>query len=131
MSPNISMAEARRNTPRPIAGHYIIKHELFWTVLLGISIPLISGIFYLGQLTENVKYDMNTNEVEETFKHLRDSIKIQERKLERMRIVSDSAHNILGHMPYDQMKLDTFEFRKVQSNIEAAGAALYLNTHNK
>jgi hypothetical protein len=44
-----------------------------------------------------------------------------------MRFISDSAHQILGHMPYDQMKLDTSEFRKVQSNIEAAGAALYLN----
>ena len=30
-------------------------------------------------------------------------------------------------MPYNQMTLDTGEFRKVQTNIENAGAALYLN----
>jgi hypothetical protein len=48
-----------------------------------------------------------------------------------MSFVSDSALNILGHMPYDKMKLDTAEFHNVQSNIEAAGAALYLNTNHK
>jgi hypothetical protein len=34
-------------------------------------------------------------------------------------------------MPYDKMKLDTSEFRRVQSTIEAAGAALYLNINRK
>ena len=60
-----------------------------------------------------------------------DSLRLQKVDIERMRFVSDSALNILGHMPYDQMKLDTLEFHKVQSNIEAAGAALYLNINYK
>jgi hypothetical protein len=125
------MEETRRNAPRPKTGHYIIKHELFWTVLLGISIPLLSATFYVGQLIGNTRYDMTTNEIKETNKLLRDSLKLQRRTIERMRFVSDSALNILGHMPYDQMKLDTSEFHKVQSNIEAAGAALYLNINHK
>jgi hypothetical protein len=125
------MAETRRNPPRPRTGHYTIKHELFWTVLLGISIPLLSATFYVGQLIGNTRYDMATNEIKETDKRLRDSLKLQSRMIKRMRFVSDSALNILGHMPYDHMKLDTSEFHKVQSNIEAAGAALYLNINHK
>jgi hypothetical protein len=125
------MAETRRNVPRPKTGHYIIKHELFWTVLLGISIPLLSATFYVGQLIGNTRYDMSTNAIKETDKLLRDSLKLKKQTIERMRFVSDSALNILGHMPYDQMKLDTSEFHKVQSNIEAAGAALYLNINQK
>lgn len=121
------MVEARKNKSPQKIGHYIIKQELFWTVLLGISIPLLSATFYVGQLIGNTKYDLSTNEVRETSKLLNDSLKLQRRTIERMRFVSDSALNILGHMPYNQMKLDTSEFHKVQSNIEAAGAALYLN----
>ncbi len=121
------MTETRRNAPRSKTGHYIIKHELFWTVLLA----LLSGTFYVGQLIGNTRYDISTNEIRETNKLLKDSLKLQRRTIERMSFVSDSALNILGHMPYDRMKLDTSEFRKVQSNIEAAGAALYLNINYK
>jgi hypothetical protein len=125
------MAETRRNIPRQKAGHYLIKHELFWTVLLGISIPLVSATFYIGQQIGSTRYDASVNDIRETNKLLKDSIKLQKRNIERMRFVSDSALNILGHMPYDKMKLDTSQFHKVQSNIEAAGAALYLNIKNK
>jgi len=74
---------------------------------------------------------MSTNQIIETDRLLKDSLKLQKQTIERMRFVSDSALNILGHMPYNQMKLDTSEFHRVQSNIEAAGAALYLNINHK
>ncbi|HKG06857.1 MAG TPA: hypothetical protein VKB19_10390 [Pedobacter sp.] len=119
------MAVTRRNADNE--GHYKIKHELFWTVLLA----LLSGTFYLGQLIGNTRFDISTNEIREKNKVLTDSLKLQRKAMERMRFVSDSALNILGHMPYEQMKLDTSEFRKVQTNIESAGAALYLNINYK
>jgi hypothetical protein len=74
---------------------------------------------------------MATNDVRERNHQLLDSLKRQSRVVERMRFVSDSALNIIGHMPYDQMKLDTAQFHKVQLTIEAAGAALYLNMNYK
>lgn len=125
------MTETSSKAPRQKNGHYIIKHEIFWSVLLGISIPLLSGTFYVGQLIGNTRYNMATNEVREHNHQLLDSLKLQQRVIERMRFVSDSALNIIGHMPYDQMKLDTTQFHKVQSTIEAAGAALYLNINYK
>lgn len=125
------MAGTKINSPKRKLGHYTIKHELFWAVLLGIAIPLLSGTFYLGQLIGNTKFDISTNEIRETNRILIDSLRLKDRKIERMRFVSDSALNILGHMPYDKMKLDTTEFRNVQSNIESAGAALYLNINLK
>lgn len=100
---------------------------MFWTVILG----LISGVFYLGFVIGNTKFDISTNEIRETYRVLLDSLKTRKGDIERMRFVSDSALNILVHMPYDQMKLDTLEFHKVQSNIEAAGAAFYLNINYK
>ena len=51
---------------------------------------------------------------------------IYENKIKFMVRNSDFAHNILGHMPYNEMKLDTQEFRKVQTNIENAGTVLSL-----
>ena len=125
------MAQTRRNVAQPKSGHYLIKQELFWSALLGISIPLLTGMFFLGQFIGNTKYDISTNEVRESNMLLKDSIALRDRSIERMRFVSDSALNILGHMPYEQMRLDTLEFHKVQSNIEAAGAALYLNINYK
>lgn len=125
------MATNRRNVSHQRSGHYLIKQELFWSVLLGISIPLLTGMFFLGQFIGNTKYDIGTNEVRETNRLLKDSLIMRDRSIERMRFVSDSALNIMGHMPYEKMKLDTLEFRKVQSNIEAAGAALYLNINYK
>ena len=125
------MADSRRNTQRTQIEYYSIKHELFWTVLLGVSIPLLSATFYFGHVIGNTRFDISTNEIRETNKLLQDSLKLQRKTMERMRFISDSAHNILAHMPYDQMTLDTAEFRKVQSNIEAAGAALHLNTFLK
>lgn len=123
------MANTRKTNTQ--AEHYTIKHELFWAVLLGVSIPLLSATFYVGQLIGNTRFDISTNEIRETNRLLMDSLKLKDRKIERMRFVSDSALNILGHMPYDKMKLDTTEFRNVQSNIESAGAALYLNINLK
>ncbi|MCO5950577.1 hypothetical protein [Mucilaginibacter flavidus] len=125
------MATRRSSPTQPNPGHYTIKHELFWTVLLGLGIPLLSGIFYVGERIGNARYDMATNEVRESNKQLKDSLVSKHAVIERMKHVSDSALNIIGHMPYDQLKLDTGQFRKVQSTIEAAGAALYLNINYK
>nr|WP_068891823.1 hypothetical protein [Pedobacter panaciterrae] len=125
------MVNIKRGNTQSKSEHYTIKHELFWAVLLGISIPLLSATFYVGQLIGNTRFDISTNEIRETNRLLIDSLKLKDRKIERMRFVSDSALNILAHMPYDKMKLDTTEFRNVQSNIESAGAALYLNINLK
>lgn len=125
------MATRRSTTTQLNSGHYTIKHELFWTVLLGIAIPLLSGTFYVGQLIGNTRYDATTNEIRENNQQLKDSLRRDQMVIERMKHVSDSALNIIGHMPYDQLKLDTAQFHKVQSTIEAAGAALYLNINYK
>ena len=75
--------------------------------------------------------DHHRAQVDSLNKLSRDTLKLQRQTIARMRFVSDSALNILGHMPYDRMKLDTAQFHKVQSNIKAAGAALYLNINHK
>jgi hypothetical protein len=78
------MAYERINSAKPKTGHYTIKHELFWTVLLGISIPLLSATFYIGNLIGNTRFDISTNEIRETNKLLRDSLRLQKRTIERM-----------------------------------------------
>ena len=98
---------------------FTIGSGTFW-----VALPIICGAcFFLG----TIKFDTEKMSLAEDKKALKDTIKIRENTITYLRHNSDSALNILGHMPYNEMKLDTNEFRKVQTNIENAGAALYLN----
>lgn len=101
----------------------LVKNPVFWTVIT-IS---IGTAFTLGLYIGNAKFDNNLIELSYKNKNLEDSIKIKNNVIKRIRHISDSAHNILGHMPYNEMTLDTLSYRKVQTNIENAGAALSLN----
>lgn len=98
---------------------YIIGTGTFW-----VALPIICSLaFLLG----TIKYDSDKINLAENNKALQDTIKIRETTIKYLRKNSDSAINILGQMPYKEMKLDTNEFRKVQTNIENAGSVLYLN----
>lgn len=98
---------------------YTIGTGIFW-----VALPIICSLaFFLG----TIKFDADKISLVEDKKALQDTIKVRENTINYLRHNSDSALNILGHMPYNEMKLDTNEFRKVQTNIENAGAALYLN----
>lgn len=100
-----------------------LGQELFWTVL----IALVGGAFGLGIYFGSNKFDRNLIELSDTNRDLKDTIKVRENTIKYIRSNSDSALNILGHMPYNEMTLDTLSFRKVQTTIEYAGGALYLN----
>jgi len=95
----------------------------FWAVIL----VLVGGAFTLGLYFGNNKFDKDLIELTQIKKDLQDSIKIKENLIKTLRHNSDSALSIISHMPYNEMHLDTLEFRKVQTNIENAGAVLYLN----
>jgi hypothetical protein len=101
----------------------LLKNPLFWTAI----VVLMGGSFALGFQFGNTKFDNNLIELSQTKKDLQDTIASKEKIIQTIRHNSDSALNILGHMPYNEMKLDTLEFRKVQTNIESAGGVLYLN----
>lgn len=119
------MLEQEDKTPKGIKKYflvnensYIIGSGTFWVVF-----PLVCIFsFFLG----TIKYDSEKINLANKNQALEDSIMIYKNKIKFMIRNSDSAHNILGHMPYSEMKLDTQEFRKVQTNIENAGAALGL-----
>lgn len=96
-----------------------ISGGLFWAIITGV----VTAAFFLG----TVKYDVDKINLSEQKKALEDTVKIRDNTIKYMRQNSDSALNILSHMPYDQMKLDTLSWRKVQTTIENAGAVLYLN----
>jgi hypothetical protein len=100
-----------------------LSQELFWTVL----IALVGGAFGLGIYFGSSKFDRNLIELSDTNRELKDTIKVRENTIKYIRHNSDSALTILSHMPYNEMTLDTLSFRKVQTTIENAGAALYLN----
>ncbi len=111
-------------------GVYQINTSLFWGVIL----PLLGGFFAFGLYVGTTKFDRNlidlsdnNQDLKTEVANLKATIKARENSVEYMRGVSDSALNILGHMPYNEMNLDTLSFRKVQTTIENAGAALYLN----
>lgn len=111
-------------------GAYQINTSLFWGVIL----PLLGGFFAFGLYVGTTKFDRNLIDLSDSNRdlktevaHLKDTVKARENSIEYMRQISDSALNILGHMPYKEMTLDTLSFRKVQTTIENAGAALYLN----
>lgn len=98
---------------------YNIGTGTFW-----IALPIIcTAAFFLG----TIKYDADKISLAEQKRALQDTVRAKESTIKFLRHNSDSALDILGHMPYDQMTLDTLEFRKVQTNIESAGSALYLN----
>jgi hypothetical protein len=101
----------------------LIKNPVFWSVIF----PAIGGSIYFGTTIGTIKYDSDKISLHEKNRALEDSIKSRDNVINFLRHNSDSALNILGRMPYNEMKLDTNEFRKVQTNIENAGAALYLN----
>ena len=118
---DIPPVKRKRQEDNPILS--LLKNPLFWTAM----VVLIGGSFALGFRLGNAKFDNNLIELSQTKKDLQDSIVSKEKAIQSIRHNSDSALNILGHMPYNEMKLDTQEFRKVQTNIEKAGAVLYLN----
>ena len=101
----------------------LISSMEFWAVILG----LVGGAFTLGFHFRNTKFDKDLIELTQNKKDLQDSIKIKENVIRTLRQNSDSALQIIAHMPYNEMHLDTLEFRKVQTNIDNAGAVLYLN----
>jgi hypothetical protein len=101
---------------------------------LGSHFTVVGGIFAFGLYVGSIKFDKNLidlSDIDREFKtesaNLKETVKARENSVEYMRKISDSALNILGHMPYKEMTLDTLSFRKVQTTIENAGAALYLN----
>ena len=101
----------------------LLKNPLFWTVI----VIFIAGSFTLGFYLGNARFDNNLIELSESKRDLQDSLKIKNKLIKSIRHNSDSALNILGHMPYTEMNLDTLSYHKVQTTIENAGAALYLN----
>jgi len=98
---------------------YHIGSGTFW-----VALPIVCGLaFFLG----TIKYDADKISLSENNKALQDSIELRENIIKDLKHNSDSALNILGHMPYNEMKLDTQSFRKVQTTIENAGAVLHKN----
>lgn len=126
-----------KNQPKPktslfkaAQGVLHINAALFWTVALA----LLGGFFWFGTYVGTTKFDKNLIDLSDTNRtlkdnvaSLKDTIKGREKVIEYMKTISDSALNILGHMPYNEMTLDSLSYRKVQTTIENAGAALYLN----
>ena len=119
-----------KKKPKAKSGYYIIKHELIWSA----GLALLGAFFAAGLYIGNTKFDRNLIDLSDSnsllksdITSLKDTIKAREHIIEYMRYNSDSALNILSHMPYKDMTLDSQSFNKVQSTIENAGAALYLN----
>ena len=110
--------------------HYSIGIGIFWTVALGLAGMIFSFGYYVG----TTKFDSDKNELykanqvlTDNQRALQDSITTRDNTIKYLRHNSDSALNILSHMPYNEMKLDTPSYRRVQTTIENAGAALSLN----
>jgi len=126
-----------KNKPKPnkflfktTQGIYQINTSLFWGAIL----PVLGGFFAFGLYVGTIKFDRNLIDLSESnielkkdIASLKDTIKACNNSVEYMRRISDSALNILSHMPYKEMTLDAQSFNKVQTTIENAGAALYLN----
>lgn len=94
---------------------------------IGIILTLIGGLFTTGYYVGNTKFDRDKIQLSDENRTIRDSIGIYKKGIEYMRNNSDSALNAMASMPYSHMKLDTSEYRKVQSTIEKGGYMLYLN----
>ena len=101
----------------------LINNPAFWTV----TVILIGASFTLGLYFGNNKFDKDKLDLTQNKRDLQDTVKKKDIVIQTLRHNSDSALNILGHMPYSEMHLDTIEFKKVQTNIESAGAVLTLN----
>jgi hypothetical protein len=109
--------------PPKDAGYYRIKQELFWTILIfALPATVLSTLYFA-----NVRYDQGKIDLADKNSALKDSIVQQNKTIDYLRHNSDSALNVLSHMPYQEMNLDRLEFDKVQTNIETAGAVLNLN----
>lgn len=117
----IPPSKGKKQEDNPILS--LIKNPVFWTAI----VILIGGAFTLGIYMGNVKFDSNLIQLSQDKKDLQDSLKIKENLIQTLRHNSDSALNILSHMPYSEMTLNPQSFLKVQTTIENAGAALYLN----
>ncbi len=101
----------------------LIINPLFWSVIVILS----GGAFTLGIYFGNAKFDKDLIDLTQNKKDLQDTIKNKNIIIQALRHNSDSALNIIAHMPYSEMHLDTIEFKKVQTTIENAGAVLTLN----
>ncbi|MDF7817964.1 hypothetical protein P1X15_10170 [Runella sp. MFBS21] len=113
------LATEKRKVPLFNGNFYNISVETFW-----VALPIICSLaFFLG----TIKYDADKISLSEQKKALEDTVRVREKTIKYIRHNSDSALNILGHMPYNEMTLDSLSFRKVQTTIENAGGALYLN----
>lgn len=117
--------QTKKNENDPILS--LLTNKLFWGTIL----VLVSGAFTLGYYFGNSKFDSRLIELTDNNKTLRDSVQSRDFIISRMKTISDSALNILGHMPYNEMTLDSMSYRKVQTTIENAGAALYINKNYK
>lgn len=113
-------------SPKGIKKYFLINGSTYHigTGTFWVALPIICGFAYL---LGTIKYDADKISLADNKKALQDTVRIRESTIKYLRNNSDSALNILGHMPYNEMKLDTQEFRKVQTTIENAGAVLYLN----
>lgn len=101
----------------------LIKNLYFWSVL----VVVCTTSFLLG----GIRFDQNLIDLSEHNRALNDSIAQYKNGVEYMRNNSDSALAAIANMPYNKMKLDTAEFRLVQSTIEKGSAMLYLNKNFK
>lgn len=113
-------------TPSGIKKYFLISGSSYTmgTGTFWVALPIICSLaFLLG----TIKYDADKISLVEDKKALQDTIRARENTIKYLRHNSDSALSILSHMPFNEMSLDSGEFRKVQTNIENAGSALYLN----
>lgn len=101
----------------------LLKNQVFWTT----TVILVSAAFTVGFYLGNVRFDSNLIALSDDKKTLQDSLRMKEQLIQKLRHNSDSALNILSHMPYKEMTLNANSFLKVQTTIENAGAVLYLN----
>ncbi len=101
----------------------LIKSPLFWSILT----ILIGASFTLGVYFGNTRFDSNMILLTEEKKALLDTVKIKENLINVFRNNSDSALNILSHLPYSELKIDSLEFNIIQSTIEKVGEVLRLN----
>ncbi len=113
-------AEKKPANPPALKHPLGLTQELFWTLLLA----FIGGAFGLGVYFGSNKFDRNLIELSDNNRSLQDTIKARESTIKVIQHNSDTALDILGHMPYQEMRLDTTSFRKVQTTIENAGAFL-------
>lgn len=97
----------------------------FWSL----AVAIVGGAFTAGFYAGNVKYDTEKIDLSEQNRVLNDSIHTYHGVADYMRNKASSAHQLLGHMPYDELKLDSIQWRKVQTHIESVGFVLDTMAH--